>query len=92
MEEKKAGKPHQIVWKDRHRGSVTGVLDVLSFDEAMILLETELGILTLKGKELHISRLSLDQGEVDMEGTIDSMVYSGSSPAKHGNLLKRMFQ
>ncbi|MDO4297974.1 MAG: sporulation protein YabP [Lachnospiraceae bacterium] len=92
MEEKKAGKPHQIVWKDRHRGSVTGVLDVLSFDEAMILLETELGMLTLKGKELHISRLSLDQGEVDMEGTIDSMVYSGSSPAKRGNLLKRMFQ
>lgn len=92
MEEKKAGKPHQIVWKDRSRGSVTGVLDVISFDEAMILLETELGMLTLKGKELHISRLSLDQGEVDMEGTIDSMVYSGSSPAKRGTLLKRMFQ
>lgn len=92
MEEKKAGKPHQIVWRDRRRGNVTGVLDVISFDEAMILLETELGMLTLKGKELHISRLSLDQGEVDMEGTIDSMVYSGSSPAKRGNLLKRMFQ
>lgn len=92
MEETKIKRPHQILWKDRKQGSVTGVVDVVSFDESMILLETEQGMLTLKGKELHISRLLLEMGEVEMEGCIDSMVYSGSSPAKRGSMLKRMFQ
>ena len=66
--------------------------DVVSFDESAILLETALGMLTLKGRDLHISRLSLDTGEVDMEGTIDSMAYSGSGPSSKGSFLKRMFQ
>ena len=92
MEETKTSKPHQLMWKNRKQGSVTGVTDVISFDESVILLETTLGMLTLKGKELHISRLSLETGEVDMEGTIDSMVYSGNGPARRGSLIKRMFQ
>lgn len=92
MEETRIKRPHQILWKDRKQGSITGVVDVVSFDESMVLLETELGMLTLKGKELHISRLSLEVGEVELEGMIDSMVYSGSSPAKRGSMLKRMFQ
>lgn len=92
MEETKIKKPHQILWKDRKKGSVTGVVDVVSFDESMILLETELGMMTVKGKDLHISRLLLEVGEVELEGCIDSLVYSGSSPARKGSLLKRMFQ
>lgn len=92
MEETKIRKPHQMIWKDRKQGSLTGVVDVVSFDESMILLETELGMLTLKGKDLHISRLTLEAGEVEMEGTIDSMVYSGSGPVKRGKLLGRMFR
>ncbi len=71
---------------------MTGVTDVVSFDESAILLETDLGMLTLKGKELHISRLSLETGEVDVDGKIDSMVYSGNGPAAKGSLLKRIFQ
>jgi sporulation protein YabP len=92
VEETKIRKPHQMIWKDRKQGSLTGVVDVVSFDESMILLETELGMLTLKGKDLHISRLTLEAGEVEMEGTIDSMVYSGSGPVKRGKLLGRMFR
>ena len=92
MEETRTGKPHQVFWKERRQGSVTGVTDVVSFDESSILLETALGRLTLKGKDLHISRLSLETGEVDMEGTIDSMTYSGSGPAAKGGFLRRMFQ
>ena len=92
MEETRTGKPHQILWKERKQGNVTGVTDVVSFDESSILLETSLGMLTLKGKELHISRLSLETGEVDLEGTVDSRVYSGSGPSAKGSFLKRMFQ
>lgn len=92
MEEKKSIKPHSITWKGRMQGSITGVKDVLSFDENSVILETELGMLTVKGKELHIGRLMLEQGEVEMDGNVDSIVYSGSSPARKGSLIKRMFQ
>lgn len=93
MEEKRnVVKPHSVMWKDRKQGSVAGVTDVLSFDESCVVLETEQGILTVKGKNMHVGRLSLEQGEVEMEGEIDSIVYSGHSPARKGNLLRRMFQ
>lgn len=92
MEEKKTIKQHSIMWKDRKQGSVTGVTDVVSFDDGCVILETEQGVLTLKGKGMHVGRLSLDQGEVELEGELDSAVYSGHSPAKKGSMLKRMFR
>ncbi|MDO4322727.1 MAG: sporulation protein YabP [Lachnospiraceae bacterium] len=93
MEEKRnVVKPHTVMWKDRKQGSVTGVTDVLSFDENCIVLETELGMLTVKGKNLHVGRLTLEQGEVDLEGEMDSIVYSGHSPARKGSLIRRMFR
>ena len=56
--------------------SFTGILDVLSFDVGEILLETELGMLDLKGKDLHVNRLNLEKGEADIEGEIDMITYS----------------
>ena len=92
MEEKKNGKPHSILWDDRKKGSATGVTDVISFDENSIVLETEQGRLTVKGRDLHIARLMLEQGEVEMEGCMDSLTYSGSNPAKKGAVMKRLFR
>ena len=51
-------------------------MDVLSFDVSEILLETEQGMLLIKGNDLHVNRLSLEKGEIDLEGRIDSMAYS----------------
>ncbi len=92
MEEKKNGRPHSITWNDRKAGNVTGVTDVLSFDENSVVLQTEQGTLTVKGRDLHIGRLMLDQGEVEMEGCMDSLTYSGASPAKKGSLARRLFR
>jgi len=92
MEEKKNGTPHSISWRERAEGSVTGVTDVLSFDENMVVLQTEQGMLTVKGKDLHIGRLELSQGEVKMRGSVDSITYSGSNPAKKGALIRRMLR
>ena len=91
MEERKEALQHRIVWTDRKRGNITGVTDVGSFDETTVILETDQGILTLKGKGLHIGKLSLEQGEVELDGVIESMVYTGSRPAKKGSVLKRLF-
>ena len=92
MEERKEALQHRIVWTDRKRGNITGVTDVGSFDETTVILETDQGILTLKGKGLHIGKLSLEQGEVGLDGVIESMVYTGSRPAKKGSVLKRLFR
>ena len=84
MEEKQTAVAltHRIAVTGRHTGTITGVSDVLSFDEGEIILETELGTLTIKGQELHINRLTLEQGEADIDGKIDSLVYSGSAGKK----------
>ncbi len=76
MEEKTANKTHKVLLNNRKNGSFSGVVDVLSFDVAEILLETEQGMLLIKGNNLHVNRLSLEKGEVDVEGRIDSLAYS----------------
>ena len=76
--EEKLGLSHKIELCNRERGTITGILDVISFDENTIVLDTDMGLLTVRGKDLHVSRLSLEKGEIDMEGKTESMVYSSN--------------
>ena len=73
MEERQVPKAHKLVINNRKTSMVTGVLDVLAFDLNEILLETEQGMLMVKGKDLHVNRLNLEKGEVDIEGTVESL-------------------
>ena len=63
------GRMHKIIMTNRRTCTVNGVNDVLSFDLREILLETEQGMLMIRGNELHVNRLTLDKGEVDIDGT-----------------------
>ena len=92
--EEKTGLPHRLIINNREKGSLTGILDVISFDENMIVLDTDMGLLTIKGKDLHVSRLTLEKGEIDLEGRTDSFVYSSNeSYRKAGqSLLTRLFK
>ena len=94
MEENKVTKAHKIILSNRRTGNFTGVLDVISFDISEILLETEQGMLNVKGKDLHVNRLNLEKGEVDIEGTIDILSYSQVpvSMKKTENLLGKWFK
>ena len=87
-------KAHKLILNNRRCGNLTGVSDVLSFDENAIILETDQGMLMMKGKELHVSRLMLDKGEVDIDGRIDSVTYSeqGSRTERTESLLGRLFK
>ena len=76
MEEKTVSKIHKVLLQNRKSGSFSGIIDVLSFDVSEILLETELGMLLIKGNDLHVNRLTLEKGEIDVEGRIDSLAYS----------------
>ena len=67
---------HNIILENRRLLSLSGVKDVDSFDEQTVVLLTELGELTVKGLNLHISRLDQESGEVSIDGEISDLVYS----------------
>lgn len=94
MEEKQIGGAHRIVINNRKTSVLTGITDVVSFDVKEVLLETTQGALTIKGNDLHVSRLVLEKGEVDLDGKIDSFTYSETKlGGKQGeSLFTRMFK
>ena len=94
MEEKQYSKAHKLMLSNRRTGTITGVADVISFDISEVLLETEQGMLMIKGADLHVNRLTLEKGEIDIEGRIDSLAYSDvNSYQKQGeSLIGRLFK
>lgn len=85
---------HKVYLNARKSAVMSGVKDVLSFDAKEVYLETEQGILLIKGDELHVNRLSLEKGEVDVDGRIDSFAYSDveQTSKKAASFLGRLFQ
>lgn len=95
MEELNGSRSHKLSMSNRKNCAISGVNDVLSFDINEVLLETEQGMLMIKGNDLHVSRLTLDKGEVDIEGRLDSFTYSDvplSGTKKAESLLTRLFR
>ena len=94
MEEKQYSKALKLMLSNRRTGTITGVSDVISFDITEVLLETEQGMLMIKGADLHVNRLTLEKGEIDIEGRIDSLAYSDvNSYQKQGeSLIGRLFK
>lgn len=94
MEEKMNIRPHKLTLENRGTGTVTGIREVVSFDENQVVLDTDLGLLTVKGKDLHVSRLTLEKGEVDLDGTIDSLNYSSNEALRKSgeSLFTRLFK
>ncbi len=85
---------HKLSLTNRGALAVNGVVDVISFDLNEVLLETEAGMLMIKGKDLHVNRLTLERGEVDISGTIDNLQYSDVSGygGKTESFFGRLFQ
>ncbi len=94
MDERTGAVSHRLIFVNRQSGSLTGVQDVVSFDESQVILDTDMGLLTIKGKELHINRLTLEKGEVDMTGTVDSLTYSSNDSYRKSeeSLFARLFK
>jgi len=82
-----------LVLENRGKLSISGVLDVFSFDDQVVILETELGLLTVKGENLRINKLSIDTSEVVVEGNVFSLAYSDKEiEKKGGSLLGKIFK
>lgn len=84
-----AAKPHTLSMEERCRLTVTGVEDVLSFDETDIVMKTAQGELNVRGSGLHIGKISLDVGELKVEGTISELRYE--EPVQTGGFFARLF-
>jgi len=65
-----------IILENREKLTISGVLDVLSFDDQIIIVETELGLLTIKGENLKINKLNIDTSDVTLDGYVTSLLYS----------------
>lgn len=83
--------PHHLILEGREQLSVSGVEEVESFDEAQIVMYTTKGTLIVRGEDLHIEKLSLDGGDLKVEGGIDSLTYEDSARDK-GGFLSRLFR
>ena len=82
--------PHNLTLEDRHNLVVTGVIDISGYDEQTIIAQTEKGELVVKGEGLHIIRMSVDMGELNVEGNIISLQYNETRP--QGGLFSRLFR
>ncbi|MCX7842303.1 MAG: sporulation protein YabP [Clostridia bacterium] len=95
-EEKKISKPkaQNIILENREKLNVSGVVDVESFNDECIIVETELGMLVVRGEDLHINKLNLDNSELIVEGEINSCEYDDreSSKSKGFGFLGKMFK
>ena len=83
-----------LILENRGKLSVSGVVDVLSFDDQVVIIETDLGLLTVKGENLRINKLSIDTSEVIVEGDISSMSYSENknNDKTKGSLISKIFK
>lgn len=90
-DEKRMAMPHNLVLEDRKLLTVSGVSDVDSFDEETVVVFTDLGELTVRGRNLHINRFSVEVGELTVEGEIDALIYSDDTP-KSGGFFSRVFR
>ena len=93
MEERKRSLMGQnIIIESRERVNITGVIDIHSFDDEVALIETDLGILMIKGDNLKMNKLNLDNNELIIEGRLIALNYSETSEMKKGSLIGKLFR
>jgi sporulation protein YabP len=96
VEEKKIQKPksHNVLLESRKKLNISGVLDVDSFNDEYILIDTELGFLVIRGLNLKIKKLSLESSEISVDGNISSLEYTAddSSKGKSSNFFAKLFK
>lgn len=81
--------PHKLQLNERRQLTMTGVTEVVSFDEGAVILQTSLGTLVVQGRELQLKTLSLEGGQVAVDGNISALTYE--EPRQNGGWRRRLF-
>ena len=80
--------PHRLTLAERNKLTVTGVTEVVSFDDREVVLQTGMGILTVQGSQLQLKTLSLEGGQMEVEVSVSALVYE---EARQGGWFSRLF-
>ncbi|HIT02661.1 MAG TPA: sporulation protein YabP [Firmicutes bacterium] len=86
------GAPHHVTLEERRSLTVSGVEDVERFDESTIVLSTSRGTMVVSGENLHIEKLSLDGGDLKVEGEIDAITYEDDQAGGRGGFFSRLLR
>lgn len=89
MAEQRDPQPHKLTLNERKSLTVTGVTEVVSFEDSAAVLRTSLGTLVVQGRELQLKTLSLDGGQVAVDGTVSALIYE--EPKNQGGWIRRLF-
>ncbi|MCL1884988.1 MAG: sporulation protein YabP [Defluviitaleaceae bacterium] len=92
-EKKRSPSRHSLTIDKRESVSISGITDVISFDEESVIGETELGVIVIRGINLHVNRINLESGELSVSGEIDGIAYE--NPGGHGkgkSFMGRLFK
>ena len=89
MAEERLQLPHKLTLNERKSLTMTGVTEVISFDDGAVIMRTGLGTLVVQGRDLQLKTLSLDGGQVAVDGSISALIYE--EPRQAGGLLRRLF-
>ena len=81
--------PHKLTLNERKNLTMTGVTEVISFEESEVVLRTSLGLLTVQGQELKLKTLSLEGGQVAVDGEVSALVYE---QPREGGLWQRLWR
>ena len=81
--------PHKLTLQERKILTMTGVAEVISFEESLVVLNTSLGVLTVQGQELKLKTLSLEGGQVSVDGQISALTYE---QPREGGLWQRLWR
>jgi len=92
-EKKRSPSRHSVTIDRRENITVSGVTDVISFDEESVISETELGVIIIRGVNLHVKRINLENGELSVTGEIDGITYENPGAAGKGkSFMGRLFK
>ena len=88
MAEQRMELPHKLVLNERSKLTLTGVTEVVSFEEDGVVLRTALGTLIIQGRQLQLKTLSLEGGQVEVNGSVSALIYE---EPKKGGWARRLF-
>lgn len=92
--EEKSNKKHSLSLVEREKMILSGVKEVFSFDEQLIELETSRGYLDIRGENLHIIKMNIDEGDIAIEGVVSEMIYHDNlgMGKKKGSVISKLFK
>lgn len=85
-------KPHNLILENRKKLTISGVTDVDNFDEKTIILYTHLGELTINGKNLHVNEISVETGDMSIDGDIWAITYGDKDRKSSLSFFGKLFR